>query len=375
MAARGLALLQVGLVAAAVDRDALQAAIDLDDLRHGARQELAVVADDDCGRVERLHELFESIEAVEVEVVGRLVEQERVVARQQQRGEASARGLAAGQRRGLEVQVDFESDVGERLVRAFFDVGSAEREPAIERVRVAVICAGFAARHRVGIRVHRGLGCADARAPQQELPHRLALDAFLFLREVAERRGRGRNRDRASVWLAQSGEDLEQRRLAGAVRAHESDDVAGRNHEIEARPELARAKRGREAFAVDGDGHVASTMAVRARTVNRARIACLDERCVEQCDLSRVRRRAPLHDGQADSGRRRLCARPAAWIAPLVQARLVPRGVVRGLRIASHVRGARGPRSRAQVAEVASTVIEEQWRARQCVSASLGCAA
>jgi hypothetical protein len=82
-----------------------------------------------------LHELLEAVEPVDVEVVGRLVEQVGVVARQQQRGEAGARRLAARQRRHRQLEVDGEPEVGEHRGGALVEVGAAEREPALERRR------------------------------------------------------------------------------------------------------------------------------------------------------------------------------------------------------------------------------------------------
>ncbi len=57
------------------------------------------MADDDDGRLETVDELLEQVEPVGVEVVGGLVEQVDVEAREQQRGEADAGRLTAGERR------------------------------------------------------------------------------------------------------------------------------------------------------------------------------------------------------------------------------------------------------------------------------------
>ena len=49
-------------------------------------------------------EALQPCQAVEVEVVGRLVEQQHVEAGQQNRGQRRARSLAAGKRHGLQVE-------------------------------------------------------------------------------------------------------------------------------------------------------------------------------------------------------------------------------------------------------------------------------
>lgn len=75
-----LALLQVGLVAAAVEVDLVLGEVEFEDLGDRAGEELAVVADDHRARAQAGDEAFESFQAVQVEVVGGLVEEEDVVA-------------------------------------------------------------------------------------------------------------------------------------------------------------------------------------------------------------------------------------------------------------------------------------------------------
>ena len=107
-------------------------------------------------------------EAVEVEVVGRLVEQQDVEAREQDRRERGARRLAAGQRGGLQVeQRRVEPEVAQDGLGARLEVGAAEREPALERVGVAVRGAGRVGRHRGGRLVHARVGGRDAGAARE----------------------------------------------------------------------------------------------------------------------------------------------------------------------------------------------------------------
>lgn len=93
MPARDLTLLEVGVVATAVGIDLLLSQVQLDHPGHRAREELAVVAHQHGPGAQVLHEPLEPVEPVEV--VGRLVEQEEVVAAQQQRSHARPRDLSA----------------------------------------------------------------------------------------------------------------------------------------------------------------------------------------------------------------------------------------------------------------------------------------
>ena len=93
-----LALLEIGLVAAVVDRDRVLGEVELDDARDAPGEELAVVRDEHDAAALALDERLEPREPGEVEVVGRLVEQHEVEAAEQQRRERGPRRLAARQR-------------------------------------------------------------------------------------------------------------------------------------------------------------------------------------------------------------------------------------------------------------------------------------
>ena len=80
-----LALDQVGVVAAVVHADQLLGEVELHHPGHRAGEELAVVADHDDAGARAGDEPLELVQPGEVEVVGRLVEQQDVVAGQQQR--------------------------------------------------------------------------------------------------------------------------------------------------------------------------------------------------------------------------------------------------------------------------------------------------
>ena len=135
----GRAQLLVAGPAAAVLGRGVGDLVDLQHPRDRAGEEGAIVGDDHRAAGALGDEALEPVQAVEVEVVGRLVEQQHVEAREQDRGQRGAGGLAAGQRRGLEVeQAGVEPEVAQHGLRAGVEVGAAERQPALERLGVAV---------------------------------------------------------------------------------------------------------------------------------------------------------------------------------------------------------------------------------------------
>ena len=79
-----LALLEVRGVAAAEQVDLLLREVELQHLGDGPLEELPVVADQRRPGPQPGHELLEPPQTVEVEVVGRLVQQEDVVPAEQQ---------------------------------------------------------------------------------------------------------------------------------------------------------------------------------------------------------------------------------------------------------------------------------------------------
>ena len=108
---------------------------------------------------------LEPVETGEVEVVRRLVEEEHVEAREQDRGEVGARGLAAGERVHVEVEHPFgQPEIGGDLADAGIEVGGAEREVRVERARVRVVGAHVRrSRERLARRLERALGVARRR--------------------------------------------------------------------------------------------------------------------------------------------------------------------------------------------------------------------
>ena len=95
------------------------------------------MADDHEAGLQPEHELLEPLEPGEVEVVGRLVEQEHVVAAEQHAGQRGPGRLPAGQRRRLRVeQAERQPEVRAHLLGAHVEVGAAEVEPAGQRLVV-----------------------------------------------------------------------------------------------------------------------------------------------------------------------------------------------------------------------------------------------
>src|SRR5439155_7303501 len=110
--------------------------LELEHVGRHALQEVAVVRDDDDRRLRLPDEELEPLESTEVEVVRRLVEQEDVEAREQDRGERGARSLTAGE--GVEgaVELGVEPEHPADAAGPRLEVVAAEREEPLERRRV-----------------------------------------------------------------------------------------------------------------------------------------------------------------------------------------------------------------------------------------------
>ena len=195
-------------------------------------EEEAVVRDQDDGARVLVQVLLEPVAGVEVEMVGRLVEQEQARPLQQQLGERDAHLPAAGEGLGRLVEV------------ALLEPEAAQhcRHAQVHRVAVepaeVLLALGVPHEHRFvcGL-VQRGVGQllfedAQLLLERQLRPERLARladerpPAVLepVLREVADGEV-GRRNHLAGVRLVQAREHREKRRLAGAVGAAQSDPV------------------------------------------------------------------------------------------------------------------------------------------------------
>ena len=199
-------------------------------------------------------EALQPREAVEVEVVGRLVEQQDVEAREQDRGQRGTRGLAAGERHGLEVQQRrVQPEVAQDGLRARLQVGAAEREPGLERLGVAVRGAGRIAREIVRGGLDERVGGGDAGAPRQVVVQPLAGRAVGLLRQIAG--GAGRQPHVALVGLVEPGEQPQQRRLARPVGADDAQHIARGDGDRHPGEDRGGAVRLMQAARDQGPGH------------------------------------------------------------------------------------------------------------------------
>jgi hypothetical protein len=87
-----------------------------------------------------VQEPLQALEPVEVEIVRRLVEEQEVEAREEDRRERRSRGLAPGEGRRLLLERDRQPELGADRPRSRLQVAAAQREEAVERrgVRVAL---------------------------------------------------------------------------------------------------------------------------------------------------------------------------------------------------------------------------------------------
>src|SRR5438067_1793488 len=184
----------------ALEPDHLAVAFEREHMRRDPIEEPPIVADQHGAAGEIQQRFLERAQRVDVEIVGRLVEQQEVAALLQQLREVDAVALAARERpdssllaRALEVEP--------RHVRARRDLLLSELD--------LVVAAGDLLEYRL-VRIERLAALIDV----ADL-HRLA------------------DLQRPLVRLLLRGDHPEERRLAGAVRADDADDAAGRQREVE----------------------------------------------------------------------------------------------------------------------------------------------
>ena len=183
---------------------------------HDRVQEVAVVRDDDQRPVVADQELAQPVDRVEVEVVGRLVEEQRVRAAEQRLRQQDAHLLAALQ-------------LGHRpLVQRVGDVEAGEQDGGVALGRVPVVLADdafeLAEAHAVLVGQRR-LGVEPIalleRRPQHGVAHdhrvddAVRVEGELILAQDAEPR---RPADAALLRLQVARQQLHEGRLAGAVR-------------------------------------------------------------------------------------------------------------------------------------------------------------
>ena len=260
LAAQGGPLLEVGLVAAAVDAVGALGEVELQDAGDAAGQELAVVAHQHDAAAQLLHEGLQAGQAVEVEVVGGLVQEHDVEAGEQQRGEADAGGLPTGEgghedlfRGGGEVQAEVGQDGGDALLQVRGAGGQPAGEGGVVAVRGGV--GDVRVRQGLGGLVHLGLRGGAPGAAGDVPGDRLPRHPLVLLRQPADEGVRGGEGHGAGLRGQVPAEDAQQRGLARAVGPHDADDVPGRDREVQILEERAVAVAAGEAGGDKGGGH------------------------------------------------------------------------------------------------------------------------
>ena len=176
---------------AALDAPGL-AAIEPDRLARQVREETPVVADDDQRGAPPVELAFQPFDGGEIEMVGRLVQQQDVRRRRQHAGERGTPRLAAGE-----------------AGRILF---AAQTELAQEMARHV----GVIARRQAGLDIGKRAGKARE---------------VRLLRQIAHQRAR-LHEHRAAVRLDQTGRDLEQSRFARAIASDQRHALAGRDRQL-----------------------------------------------------------------------------------------------------------------------------------------------
>ena len=184
--------------------------------------------DDHQAGLQRQDELLEPLQPGEVQVVGRLVQQEDIKARQQHRGERGPRGLPAGQAHGVGVQQrGRQAEVGADLLGPLLEVGAAEVQPRLQRCGVRVVGAGLAGGQGLQGGLHHPLGVGDPGAAGQELRQPLAGLAVRLLRQQPDGGRAGGEGDGALVGDQLAGQAGQQGGLADPVGADHPDPRPG----------------------------------------------------------------------------------------------------------------------------------------------------
>ncbi len=191
-------------------------------------------------------ERLEPLQPGEIEVVRRLVEAEDVEAAEQDRGERDAGRFAAGEARERAFEWDVEAELGERRGGAGVEVGAAAGEELLQR------CAVLDGELRLvaepgGQPVHAHGRRSDAGAPLEVGAQRLIGHRVALLRQVPDgERGR-RPADAPAVRFFEPGEQAQERRLAGAVRADDPEPRPRRHDEVDVREDDLGSVRLRDA--------------------------------------------------------------------------------------------------------------------------------
>ena len=198
----------------------LRIALEREDVRRDAVEEPAIVGDHHCATREVEQRVFERAQRVDVEIVGRLVEQQHVAPAGEHLREVHAIALSAGQ-----------------IADALLLVAALEVEPG-----------------HVLPRVHLALAEDDVVVAAADLlpdgVRRSEIGARLV--DVGELHGVA-DAQHPTVRALLAGDHPEERRLAGAVRADHADDAGGRQRERQVLDEQPVAEALLDALGLDDD--------------------------------------------------------------------------------------------------------------------------
>ena len=219
----------LGLIGAEVARAGEQpAAVEFDDARRHAVEETPVVGDEDDARRRADQELFQPLDGADVEVVGRLIEQEQVGRHRQRLREREALLLPAGEcadacvrieRKALDDALGLRFE-GPRLARLQL---ALQRVQAVEQRRLVGAGLGHGVRHGVVLGQERG---NFAHPGDHGLEHRKLRIEGRLLRHVAHADARLAP-DAAVVERALPRQSPQQRGFTATVAPDQGHTLAG----------------------------------------------------------------------------------------------------------------------------------------------------
>ena len=225
----GVALDPLAVVRGVVAAEHREAPVaQLPDAGHGRVEERPVVRGDEERPGPAAQVLLEPLDRADVQVVGRLVEQQQVGIGDDEARERGARLLAAGDRRGRPRPfVAREPEPGQRLVHALVERVAAEDVEAV--LEVGVVGAAGVTLVLEALELHgHPLEMRRAMAhggPEVRRGHERLVEVRLLAEEAEAQAALARGD--ATVRLVDARRDPEQRRLAGAVRPDQAHALAG----------------------------------------------------------------------------------------------------------------------------------------------------
>ncbi len=224
-----LAQLQVAGVGGGIVLEATEG--EIEGAGRDAVEEVAVVGDDQAGAGPSSQEAFQPLQHLQIEVVGRLVEEEQIRVGEEGLGEGNAGLLAAAEAVDRLGELSFgEAEAHQNLIGAVLDVVAAGGlEAGLEAVvlREQRFQLGSGRRTHCRLDLPHSIGRGKNRCERQAcfLADRAIAGETRFLRQVGDAQARGVD-DAPGVRVLQAGDDAEDGRFAGAIDADEGDVLA-----------------------------------------------------------------------------------------------------------------------------------------------------